>query len=124
MSILGTFLKRNVIDLDIFKEYVSNYDLVDLNVEESFIIQLELEVILKKLGSHLTHDLGIFPQWKIYGIFYDIGSIDKIILDADNIDWLYLMENRIFFRNSSEVTDVINNAFGTMNQLRLLNVIL
>ena len=82
-------------DLDIFKEYVSNYDLSDINLERKFYHSIRVRNNAKEIAESLnlasddvslatfiglTHDLGRFPQWKIYGTFYDSGSIDHALL--------------------------------------------
>lgn len=111
---------------EIFKEYVSNYDLDIIEIKNKYCHSLrvsnlceeiakslnlnEKEILLaKQIG--LLHDIGRFEQWKKFKSYHDPDSIDhgdlgveilfnKKLIDAFNItDNLDILYNAIKYHN-------------------------
>lgn len=98
MNILGIYLEGKIVqDIEIFKKYVSNYDLNDPNIEQKFFHSIRVSNNAKEIAESinlndkdkhlatfigLTHDIGRFLQWKVYGIFADSKSIDHALLSV------------------------------------------
>lgn len=118
-------------DLDIFKEYVSNYDLSDINLERKFYHSIRVRNNAKEIAESLnlasddvslatfiglTHDLGRFPQWKIYGTFYDSGSIDHALLSI-----YVLFQDKILkqFNIALENENIIRTAIYNHNKYKV-----
>lgn len=81
-----------------FKEYTDNFDINDDNINIKYYHSLRVrensEEIAKslKFGKYdidlakfigLTHDIGRFSQWKLYGTFDDSKSMDHALLSIN-----------------------------------------
>lgn len=122
-------------DLDIFKEYVSNYDLGDPNIERKFYHSIRVRSNAKEIAESLelnekdvnlatfiglTHDLGRFLQWKIYGTFYDAGSIDHALL---SMYVLFEDDTLKQFNIALEDENIIRTAIYNHNKYKIKNVV-
>lgn len=115
-------------DIDIFKKYVSNYDLNDFNLEKKFYHSIRVrnnsETIARSLNLTekdvklvsfigLFHDIGRFPQWKVYHTFDDAISIDHALL---SVKVLFDTSSQNIFEISSSDADIIRKAIYNHNK--------
>ncbi len=118
-------------DLDIFKEYVNNYDLSDYNISRKYYHSLRVrensEKISKSLNLNdydinlamfigLTHDIGRFSQWKVYGTYDDNKSIDHALL---GVQLLLKKDSLVKFNISVKDINIIRTAIYNHNKYKI-----
>ena len=118
-------------DLEIFKSYVSKFDMSDKNIARKYghsirVMNNAVEIAhFLKLDEHnlklaqfigLTHDIGRFLQWKIYGTFVDNKSIDHAIL---GIQVLFGENKQVNFDIDSCDDMIIRSAIYNHNKYKI-----
>ena len=118
-------------DLEIFKEYVSSYDLNDINIERKFYHSIRVRNNAKEIAESLnltnddvslasfiglTHDIGRFLQWKVYGTFADTKSIDHALL---SVQVLFGKDYKCGFNISDVDANVIRVAIYNHNKYKV-----
>ena len=97
-----------------FKEYVSDYDMSDENISRKYFHSLRVMDFAKQIANSedlsehdikvatvigILHDYARFEQWKLYGTYSDVDSIDhgdlgvSLLFDNGEIDNFYKDEN-------------------------------
>lgn len=118
-------------DLEIFKSYVNKFDMSDKNIARKYwhsirVMNNAVEIAhFLKLDEHnlklaqfigLTHDIGRFLQWKIYGTFVDNKSIDHAIL---GIQVLFGESKQVKFNITPGDEKVIRSAIYNHNKYKI-----
>lgn len=118
-------------DLEIFKNYVNKFDMNDKNIARKYghsirVMNNAIKIASSlKLDDHhlklakfigLTHDIGRFVQWKVYGTFVDSKSIDHAIL---SIQVLFGENKQVNFDIDSCDDMIIRNAIYNHNKYKI-----
>ena len=118
-------------DLEIFKKYVSKFNMNDKNIARKYnhsirvmnnasdiAESLNLDAVDKYLAEFigLTHDIGRFPQWKIYGTFNDNLSIDHSLL---SLQVLFSEDLNLGFKITYDNANVIRTAIYNHNKYKI-----
>ena len=128
---MESFWKCAMSDLEIFKKYVSKYDLNNPNIKEKYwhsvrVSNNALEIADainlndkdKRLASFigLTHDIGRFLQWDIYETFKDTENVDHASLSVQVL--FGSIANTGFVINDADVK-IIRTAISNHNKYKI-----